>query len=60
MDATGSLCLDGLTSGVDADPDKNGNPGDNADPTSITMHSVRPAEHETVSFLKDFRRMAMV
>lgn len=40
LDVNGSLCRDLSTNGNEPDPDKNGNPGDNAEPTLITLHSV--------------------
>lgn len=40
LDVNGSICRDRSTNGNDPDPDKNGNPGDNDEPTLITLHSV--------------------
>jgi gliding motility-associated-like protein len=40
IDANGMVCRDLSTNGNDPDPDKNGNPGDNAEPTLITLHST--------------------
>lgn len=40
LDVNGTICRDLSTSGNDPDPDKNGNPGDNNEPTIITLHSV--------------------
>ena len=54
VDATGRLCSDWSTSGVNADPDQNGNPGDNDEPTSITLQSLRPEENETVFIPEGF------
>ncbi|WP_018617626.1 gliding motility-associated C-terminal domain-containing protein [Spirosoma luteum] len=48
IDATGRLCLDRSTSGTNADPDNNGNPGDNDEPTSVTLQSSRLEANETV------------
>lgn len=40
LDINGTICRDLSTSGNDPDPDKNGNPVDNNEPTAITLHSV--------------------
>ncbi len=40
LDVNGTICRDLSTSGNDPDPDKNGNPVDNNEPTAITLHSV--------------------
>jgi len=40
LDVNGTICRDWSTSGNDPDPDKNGNPADNNEPTGITLHSV--------------------
>ncbi len=40
LDVNGTICRDRSTNGNDPDPDKNGNPGDNNEPTLITVHSV--------------------
>lgn len=40
IDKNGGTCRDVSTNGSDPDPDKNGNPGDNNEPTTITLHSV--------------------
>ncbi|MCY7357656.1 MAG: gliding motility-associated C-terminal domain-containing protein [Rudanella sp.] len=40
LDVNGTICRDVSTSGNDPDPDKNGNPGDNNEPTVLTLHSV--------------------
>ena len=40
LDVNGSLCRDLSTDGSEPDPDKNGNPGDNNEPTLVTLHSV--------------------
>jgi gliding motility-associated-like protein len=54
VDVTGRICHDHSTNGTSADPDKNGNPGDNDEPTSITLQSVRPDEKETVFIPEGF------
>ncbi len=54
VDVTGRICQDHSTSGTSADPDKNGNPGDNEEPTSISLPSVRPDEKETVFIPEGF------
>lgn len=60
VDATGSLCQDYSTDGMNVDPDTNGNPVDNNEPARVTLQLLRPQEDETVLFWKDFRRMVMV
>ena len=54
VDVTGRIHQDHSTSGTDADPDKNGNPGDNDESTSITLQSLRPEEKETVFIPEGF------
>lgn len=54
IDANGGLCRDQSTNGTDADPDKNGNPADNNEPTVITLHSLQPGENETVFIPEGF------
>ncbi len=41
-DANGGICRDKSTDGTDPDPDKNGNPADNDEPTLVTLQSVSP------------------
>lgn len=48
LDAKGGRCRDFSTNGTDADPDKNGNPADNTEPTIVTLHSVNAESSETV------------
>ncbi len=48
LDAKGGRCRDFSTNGTDADPDKNGNPADNTEPTIVTLHSANPEAGETV------------
>jgi gliding motility-associated-like protein len=40
LDVNGGLCRDKSANGNDPDPDRNGNPGDNNEPTLITLQSV--------------------
>ncbi len=54
VDVTGRTRQDYSTSGTNADPDQNGNPGDNDEPTSITLQSLRPEEKETVFIPEGF------
>ncbi|WP_026308451.1 gliding motility-associated C-terminal domain-containing protein [Spirosoma spitsbergense] len=54
MDITGRICQDHSTSGTNADPDQNGNPADNDEPTSITLQSLRTEEKETVFIPEGF------
>jgi gliding motility-associated-like protein len=54
VDANGLVYLDRSTNGLDADPDQNGNPSDNNEPTVITLHSTRPEEGETVFIPEGF------
>ena len=54
LDANGSLCRDRSTNGNEVDPDQNGNPGDNDEPTVITLHSLQPEESETVFIPEGF------
>ncbi|WP_177225773.1 T9SS type B sorting domain-containing protein [Arsenicibacter rosenii] len=39
-DVSGMICRDKSTNGTNPDPDQNGNPGDNADPTVIALHAA--------------------
>ena len=48
LDAKGGRCRDISTNGADADPDKNGNPADNTEPTIVTLHSANPEAKEAV------------
>ncbi|WP_460982503.1 T9SS type B sorting domain-containing protein [Spirosoma fluminis] len=54
VDTNGAICRDWSTNGVDADPDKNGNPGDNNEPTLVTLHSTRPEVAENVFIPEGF------
>ncbi len=38
MDVNGNFCRDRSTNGTESDPDLNGNPGDNSEPTVVTLH----------------------
>jgi gliding motility-associated-like protein len=42
VDKNGALCRDLSTNGDNPDPDSNGNPADNDEPTMITLQSVSP------------------
>ncbi|WP_227686873.1 gliding motility-associated C-terminal domain-containing protein [Spirosoma arboris] len=48
------ICRDRSTNGIDVDPDQNGNPTDNDEPTSIVLHSLQPEESETVFIPEGF------
>ncbi len=39
-DVNGMVCRDKSTNGTSTDPDRNGNPGDNDEPTVITLHAA--------------------
>lgn len=54
VDANGGICSDESTNGTEADPDQNGDPADNKEPTSVTLHSLRPEETETVFIPEGF------
>ncbi|GAB3707996.1 hypothetical protein GCM10027592_42670 [Spirosoma flavus] len=54
LDTNGATCLDYSTNGTEADPDQNGNPSDNAEPTLVTLHSIRSEEAETVFIPEGF------
>ena len=54
VDVNGTVCRDRSTNGIEADPDQNGNPGDNDEPTLVTLHSLRPEEGETVFIPEGF------
>ncbi|MFD2571245.1 gliding motility-associated C-terminal domain-containing protein [Spirosoma soli] len=54
IDVNGSLCRDRSTNGIDADPDQNGDPADNEEPTLVTLHSLRPETAETVFIPEGF------
>lgn len=54
LGVTGAICRDRSTNGTDADPDKNGDPSDNDDPTRVTLQSLRPDEGETVFIPEGF------
>ena len=53
-DANGILCYDRSTNGINADPDENGDPGDNDESTTITLHSLQPVESELVFIPEGF------
>ena len=53
-DANGNLCRDRSTNGADADPDQNGNPADNDEPTRVTLHSLPPEAGATVFIPEGF------
>jgi gliding motility-associated-like protein len=54
LDVNSSICRDWSTDGLEADPDKNGNPADNDEPTLVTLHSLRPEIDETVFIPEGF------
>ena len=54
VDVNGGICRDRSTNGVEADPDRNGDPSDNDEPTLVTLHSLRPEESETVFIPEGF------
>lgn len=54
LDASGALCRDLSTNGISADPDGNGNPTDNDEPTTITLHALQPEEGSTVFIPEGF------
>ncbi|MBD2699620.1 gliding motility-associated C-terminal domain-containing protein [Spirosoma sp. BT702] len=54
LDANGATYQDYSTNGTEADPDRNGNPADNAEPTLVTLHSIRSEETETVFIPEGF------
>ena len=54
LDVNGGLCRDRSTNGTSADPDQNGNPADNDEPTAVTLHSLRPEEGQTVFIPEGF------
>lgn len=53
-DANGMICTDRSTNGSEVDPDQNGNPADNSEPTPVTLHSLRPEETTTVFIPEGF------
>ncbi|QMW01867.1 gliding motility-associated C-terminal domain-containing protein [Spirosoma foliorum] len=54
VDSNGGLCRDRSTNGVEADPDQNGNPADNDEPTVVVLHSLQSEETETVFIPEGF------
>ncbi|GAB3954845.1 hypothetical protein GCM10028805_40950 [Spirosoma harenae] len=54
IDANGGLCVDQSTNGAEVDPDQNGNPADNNEPTTITLHSLQREEGSTVFIPEGF------
>ncbi|GAB3777595.1 hypothetical protein GCM10028818_25010 [Spirosoma horti] len=54
VDVNGVICRDRSTNGLEADPDQNGDPSDNDEPTLVTLHSLRPEESETVFIPEGF------
>ncbi|GAB2597747.1 hypothetical protein GCM10027190_52280 [Spirosoma areae] len=54
VDINGTVCRDNSTNGSEVDPDQNGDPADNDEPTLITLHSLRPEEGETVFIPEGF------
>jgi gliding motility-associated-like protein len=54
LDANEGICRDWSTNGISPDPDENGDPTDNDEPTSVTVHSLRPEANETVFIPEGF------
>lgn len=54
VDSNGGVCRDRSTNGIEADPDQNGNPADNDEPTTIVLHSLQPEESEAVFIPEGF------
>ncbi|GAB4026487.1 hypothetical protein GCM10028809_09950 [Spirosoma gilvum] len=54
VDVTGGICRDRSTNGIETDPDQNGNPADNDDPTVVTLHSVRGEEYSSIFIPEGF------
>ncbi|WP_245859554.1 gliding motility-associated C-terminal domain-containing protein [Spirosoma aerolatum] len=54
VDATGNICRDRSTNGLDTDPDQNGNPADNDEPTVISLHSVQGEDYSSVFIPEGF------
>lgn len=54
LDANGALCRDLSTNGTSADPDGNGDPTDNDEPTTITLHALQPEEASAVFIPEGF------
>ncbi|WP_240625480.1 gliding motility-associated C-terminal domain-containing protein [Spirosoma pollinicola] len=54
VDVNGGLCRDRSTNGTESDPDLNGNPGDNEEPTLVTLHSLESEEAKTVFIPEGF------
>jgi len=52
-DVNGGICRDQSTNGTDPDPDHNGNPADNTEPTLITLQAI-PTESSTVFIPEGF------
>ncbi|WP_338873252.1 gliding motility-associated C-terminal domain-containing protein [Spirosoma sp. SC4-14] len=53
LDTNGRICRDISTNGISTDPDQNGDPTDNNEPTSITLHSLQPEEEATTVFIPE-------
>lgn len=54
LDANGTLCRDRSTNGTDVDPDRNGDPGDNYEPTRVTLRARQPDAGEDVFIPEGF------
>ncbi len=54
LDVDGLRSLDRSTEGTNADPDKNGTPTDNSDPTRVTLLSLQPGADEIIFIPEGF------
>ncbi|WP_425290782.1 gliding motility-associated C-terminal domain-containing protein [Spirosoma linguale] len=54
VDTNGMICRDRSTNGMEADPDKNGDPGDNDEPTLVTLHSILSEQDLTLFIPEGF------
>ncbi|MCK8492285.1 gliding motility-associated C-terminal domain-containing protein [Spirosoma sp. RP8] len=54
VDAANNVCRDWSVNGTSADPDQNGDPTDNNEPTSVTVHAVLPEGAQTVFIPEGF------
>ena len=54
LDGDGLRQRDRSTEGTEADPDRNGTPADNAEPTRVTLQSLQPDASETVFIPEGF------
>ena len=54
LDTDGLRSVDRSTEGISADPDKNGSPADNSEPTRVTLLALQPDPNETVFIPEGF------